>query len=404
MDKGHAIQAIGFAVILLLMVLLTNHAMDRVEELNLQLQKVVKEYHHKSSLLTNMQRTSRERIFALHHMLLIDDPFIQDDDAMLMDEYASQFIIDRQELASLNLTPKERKLLEKQGELAHYSVPLQREAIAHITSGDIATARRMLIDMIIPSQHKVMTTLSELESVQAEAIEEIVIQAQQQQSKARKDFILMGGAALLLGLFIFFLSLYLARRLTYQAHHDPLTGICNRRGFECYLNKLLQRPSGKRDGHLCLMDLDHFKQVNDNGGHAAGDALLKELVRNISNTIRRNDIFARMGGDEFALILEGCPLSNAQRIALEIRDTVRDNRFTWQGQEYRVGISIGMVTLDSDTYSTAELLALADDACYSAKEGGRNQVHYYTENTDGVQFVEVKEPVVTEQDELSGAS
>jgi diguanylate cyclase (GGDEF)-like protein len=146
------------------------------------------------------------------------------------------------------------------------------------------------------------------------------------------------------------------------------------------------------------MDLDHFKQVNDNGGHAAGDALLQELVNKIGHIIRRNDIFARTGGDEFALILEGCPLSNARRIALEIRDTVRDNRFTWQGQEYRVGISIGMVTLDSETYSTTELLSLADDACYSAKEGGRNQIHYYTENAEGVRFIEVTEATsVTKQ-------
>lgn len=389
-DKGHMVLAIGFASIMLLMVLLTNHAMDRVEELNHQLQRVVKEYNHKAALLKTMRRAARERIFTIHHMLLIDDPFEQDEDAMVIDEYGTQFTHARERLLSLKLSLHERQLIEHQGVLARHAVLLQREAVSNIISGDIAAARQQLIQEVIPTQHKVLATLSQLEAVQAKSIEDTVIEAQRQQIEARRDFLIMGGAALLLGLLIFLFSLFLARRLSYQAHHDPLTGISNRRGFELYLRKLLPRQDQRHEGYLCLMDLDHFKQVNDNGGHAAGDALLKELVQMVRGIIRRDDLFARMGGDEFALIMETCPLDSAQQITTMIRDAIHHNRFEWEGKQYQVGISIGMVALGDGQLSESVLLASADDACYSAKEAGRNQVHLYNEDETGIKIVELK--------------
>lgn len=390
-DKGHMILATGFVTILILMALLTNHAMDRVEELNNQLHRVVSDYNLKSALLKTMHRASRERIFTIHHMLLINDPFEQDDDAMVIDEYGTQFTLAREQLLSLPLNRHEHLLMEQQGELARRAVPLQREAVSNIISGDTAVARQQLIEEVIPTQHQVLATLSQLEAVQAKAIEQTVTQAKRQQVEARRSFIMMGGSALLLGLFIFIFSLYLSRRLSHQAHHDPLTGISNRRGFEIHLNRLLQCINKSHEGYLCLMDLDHFKQVNDNGGHAAGDALLKELVVKISNITRRDDMFARMGGDEFALILERCPLKNAQRVTTAIRDTIYDNRFEWQGEQYQVGISIGMVALANASHSAAEIMAMADDACYSAKEAGRNQIHLYSEDDNGIQIVEIDE-------------
>lgn len=389
-DKGHTVLVLGFAIILMLMVLITSQAMDRVEELNQQLQRVVKEYNHKAGLLKTMRRAARERIFTMHHMLLIDDPFEQDEDAMLIDEYGIQFTDARNRLLSLTLSLHERRLLEQQGALVRLAVPLQREAVGNIISGDTATARKQLIEEVIPTQHKVLATLSQLEAVQAKAIEETVVEAQRQQIEARKNFIVMGGSALLLGIFIFFFSMFLSRRLSHQAHNDPLTSISNRRGFELYLRKLRRQFDGDREGYICLMDLDHFKQVNDTGGHAAGDALLKDLVDKIRNIIRRDDMLARMGGDEFALILEGCPLKLAQRVTMDIRDAVYNNKFEWQGKHYQVGISIGMVAIGSGEKSVAELISMADEACYAAKDGGRNQVHLYIDSDQGIQIVELK--------------
>lgn len=384
------VLVLGFTIILLLMALLTNHAMDRVDELNQQLQLVVKDYNLKAGLLKIMRRSARERIFTMNHMLLIDDPFDQDDDAMMIDEFGSQFADARNQLLSLSLSHHERQLLERQGALARHAVPVQREAVKDIIAGNRDAARQQLIDDVIPTQHKVLAALSQLEALQSRAIEEIVDEAQIQQIQARKNFIFMGGSALLLGLFILFFSLFLSRRLSYQAHNDPLTGISNRRGFQLYLQKLKRQFDDDRESYICLMDLDHFKQVNDSGGHAAGDALLKDLVDKIGRIIRRDDMFARIGGDEFAIVLEGCPLKLAQRVTMDIRDAVYNNEFTWQGNNYHVGISIGMVAVGGGNHSVEELISMADKACYAAKKGGRNQIHLYTQDEHGIEITELK--------------
>lgn len=388
-DKGHAVLAVGFATILLLMALLTNHAMDRVDTLNISLHRVVEEYNHKASLLKTMHRTARERIFTMHHMLLINDPFEHDEDVITINDYAAQFSYAREQLIALELSPYEKQTLDIQGQLARQAVARQKVAIANIIDGNTVEAQQQLLNEVIPTMHRVLATLSQLEAVQAKAIEKTVVQAKQQQLEARHNFILMGSAASILGVMIFLFSLFLARRLSHQAMHDPLTGITNRRGFELALQQLLRRNDDEEKGYLCLLDLDHFKQVNDSGGHAAGDALLKEIVATISNIIRRDDHFARMGGDEFALILRHCPLKNAQRITATIRDAIHTNHFAWEGKSYQVGVSIGIVSLGDGEHSTNEFLTMADDACYAAKEGGRNQIHYYSEGENGIRIEEL---------------
>ncbi len=396
MDKGHIVLATGFVAILLLMGLLTNYAMDRVEELNRQLQTVVENHNRKAALLKTMHQAARERLFTMQHMLLIDDIFKQDEDALLIDQYGGQFIGARDQYTNLPLSRHEQQLLDRLSSKTQESAQILRNAINNIYSSDINAARELLLEEAIPAQLRLVSILSQLDELQEQASQQTEVEAQRQQAAARHNFLLMGGVALLLGLFIFFFSLFLSRRLTHQAHHDPLTGICNRRGFECRLRQLMHRPERIHEGYLCLMDLDHFKQVNDCAGHAAGDALLKDLVCKIGNTIRRGDIFARLGGDEFALVLDSCPEKNARRIAIAIRDTVREHLFRWEGSEYRVGISIGMVAMGDEEQSAADLLAMADDACYSAKEGGRNQIHIYHEDEQGARFIQLDEGLTSE--------
>ncbi|MDH5785614.1 MAG: diguanylate cyclase [Chromatiales bacterium] len=386
---GHTVLAVGFILILLLMLLLTRNAMLRVEEFNLHIQLVVMEYSHKTTLLKKMHRAARQRTFIMHHMLLLDDPFAQDEEAMKIERLGLEITTFKEELLALHLSDLERQLLEQQGAIARYAVPLQREAIQDILAGEVSHARQLIIEEIIPTQHQVLSILEQLEEIQSQAMERTARDAQQQQQEASKSFLLVGGASLLLGLLIFALSLYLARRLTYQAHHDPLTGISNRRGFEQQLMCFFKGTRSHEEGYLCMMDLDHFKAVNDQGGHAAGDALLQELTTLIRQVIRRDDLFARMGGDEFALLLKECPLDNARHITQEIRHTVANHHFEWDGLQFQVGISIGLVSLKSGNRDAAELMTMADDACYSAKASGRNQIHLYSESGNGIEAISV---------------
>ena len=170
----------------------------------------------------------------------------------------------------------------------------------------------------------------------------------------------------------------MAQQLTWQASHDPLTGLINRREFERCLGGLVEsaRADGKQHA-LMYMDLDNFKTVNDTCGHAAGDELLRQLTTVMLSKMRGSDTLGRVGGDEFAGLLESCPLDQGMRIANGLREAVRDFRFIWQDKTFGVGISIGLVPIDAESGGVSRLLATADSICYEAKSKGRDRVQVY---------------------------
>lgn len=168
------------------------------------------------------------------------------------------------------------------------------------------------------------------------------------------------------------------RQRSWEAAHDVLTGLVNRREFESLveLSMASARNTGKQHV-VCYLDLDQFKVVNDTCGHAAGDELLKELAGLLQSRLRDSDTLARLGGDEFGLLLNGCSLERAQRIAADLLGAVRDFRFSWDGKVFTIGVSIGLATITGESTNTAEILSMADTACYWAKEQGRNRVCAY---------------------------
>ncbi|MDH4133700.1 MAG: EAL domain-containing protein, partial [Gammaproteobacteria bacterium] len=172
----------------------------------------------------------------------------------------------------------------------------------------------------------------------------------------------------------------LANLLTWQASHDALTGLINRREFENRLSHALAIPDSASQEHVLLyMDLDQFKVVNDTSGHVAGDELLRQLSRHLQKHLRANDTLARLGGDEFGVLLENCPLDHAQQIAETLREATAGYRFNWENRQFEIGVSIGIVPVHPQSGSVNSLFAAADMACYAAKESGRNRIHLYHE-------------------------
>lgn len=167
----------------------------------------------------------------------------------------------------------------------------------------------------------------------------------------------------------------MAQRITWASTHDSLTGLVNRREFETRVEAALLSARNSETHHvLCYLDLDQFKVVNDTCGHAAGDAMLKQLGGVLQTRLRESDTLARLGGDEFGVLLEGCALDRAQLIAADLLAAVRDHRFQWEDKPFNVGVSIGLVAINAVTGSRAEVFSAADTACYTAKEQGRNRV------------------------------
>ncbi|MEO8756596.1 MAG: PAS domain S-box protein [Devosia sp.] len=163
------------------------------------------------------------------------------------------------------------------------------------------------------------------------------------------------------------------RRLAHSANHDALTGLPNRFAFGRALAEAKRQASVERRTHaLCFIDLDRFKPVNDTAGHAAGDALLQRVAKIIRLSCRNQDFAARIGGDEFVLMLADCSVSNARKIATKLIEAIDNIDFTWNGASYRVGASIGVAPVTAD--ALRDPLTEADTACYSAKAAGRGRV------------------------------
>ena len=171
--------------------------------------------------------------------------------------------------------------------------------------------------------------------------------------------------------------------LSRRATHDPLTNLTNRTEFERRLEVMSRKAQRGQGVHSVLfVDLDRFKAVNDTAGHSAGDALLREIGQVMRDCLRQTDTLSRIGGDEFAVLLQDCATARALEIAEQLRDAVRSYRLDWQGRSFSVGASIGIVEVGPEPASITDILANADSACYAAKRRGRNAVCVYDRKLD----------------------
>jgi diguanylate cyclase (GGDEF)-like protein/PAS domain S-box-containing protein len=174
----------------------------------------------------------------------------------------------------------------------------------------------------------------------------------------------------------------LEEELRWQASHDALTKLHNRAHFEQQLQQEVARLRRSDQTSLLLfVDVDRFKYINDTLGHAAGDQLLVEASHRLRNRLRVNDTLARMGGDEYALILRNSH-QDPEAVADEFRKALSGQLFSYGDKHYRLSASIGVAVLDRHVMSPSEAMANADIACHIAKNHGRNQVHVYSYDTD----------------------
>ncbi len=170
----------------------------------------------------------------------------------------------------------------------------------------------------------------------------------------------------------------LSDQLRHQATHDALTGLANRAHFEEQVDMTLRRCQATGQTYAAaFIDLDQFKVVNDTGGHAAGDELIRRVATAIRAQLREGDLLARLGGDEFGLVLPNCSLEVAVQVTERIRLTIEALRFLSEGRSFAVNASIGVVHNDPLLHTATDVMRAADRACYAAKETGRNRVHIY---------------------------
>ncbi|MCQ8106134.1 EAL domain-containing protein [Methylomonas sp. SURF-2] len=171
----------------------------------------------------------------------------------------------------------------------------------------------------------------------------------------------------------------LADKIAYQASHDELTGLTNRRQFDEHIQALVEEAQADNSVHvMCYLDLDQFKVVNDTCGHLAGDELLRQLGELLRQQVRKTDVLARLGGDEFGILMAHCNIEQALLTSEKLRSSICDFQFAWDNRSFSISVSIGIAPIDRTSGNAVDILKEADAACYAAKEKGRNRIHVFS--------------------------
>ena len=203
----------------------------------------------------------------------------------------------------------------------------------------------------------------------------------------------------IVGAVLIFKDLSQMREMEQEMHHleshDALTGLINRQAFERHVEEMLPETIADNSQHaLCYLDLDEFKLINDSCGHAAGDEFICQVTSVLAAKVRPTDVIARMGGDEFAILMDNCTPEQARDLVEKLSEAVRRVRFSWEDRIYAVGVSVGLVPISRDSDSANAILNAADAACHVAKETGRNRIHEYqpgdtaiAERSGGMQWI-----------------
>ncbi|PRX26643.1 diguanylate cyclase [Orenia metallireducens] len=192
-------------------------------------------------------------------------------------------------------------------------------------------------------------------------------------------FIMM---SIITGLLVYHFSNYITvsnslyKKFKIEATQDFLTGLNNVRSFDNKLNDMITKlDKNKEDLSIIILDIDHFKRINDTYGHVAGDYVLKELAKVLSSSCRDLDIVSRTGGEEFCILLPDCPNKKAIAVAERIRTNVEKHQFVLSDQQkINITVSLGITTYPDKTTNLNSIVEEADYALYQAKQTGRNRV------------------------------
>lgn len=196
------------------------------------------------------------------------------------------------------------------------------------------------------------------------------VSAEYKVSKYRLSVIVFFFNFLLSVIVIFLIKRYVKDALEEMVNNDSLTGIHNRRYFSEFLsNEITRSERYKKTFSLIMLDIDFFKKINDNYGHDIGDKILQQLVETVNLSVRRSDLFARIGGEEFAVVAPETSLENAIILAEKIRLNVEQNAFI---KDLKITISLG-ISQYNDKDDTNTIFKRADNALYRAKGNGRNR-------------------------------
>ncbi len=358
---------------------------------NSMLSHIDENYNRKLDVVMLMSKTVRERSLDMVTMFFSDDAWEKDVIFTHFHKLKLVFLSLNTELKSLGLMDNERIFHEKIITILDETELIQANIVERIQSGgdnqvDIDISKRDL-----PLEAEVLSifdSLTEIMRNNADAARE----------KAKEQYRETMNLVVIIALIVFVVVIFLMRRLlllmvriesglideaealSWDATHDALTNVFNRRWLLHKFELLKKDQNSQLIKHALLyIDLDGFKQVNDNYGHVVGDSFLCGVTRELEQCIRQNDTLARMGGDEFAILLENCDVEKAANIAECLVLRVKKFSLNIEGNKVAIaGCSVGIVEFLGANSEFDEKVKQTDSACYEAKNSGTRHIHVFS--------------------------
>ena len=378
-DNIRMLVTFGFMAVLTLILSLTAISLNQLYAINDSMGRLVEVTHFKTAAANDMRNALQLRSESLKTMRLKEDLFDRGNEHQRFIRQAAKYRVAEENLVTLGMNEKESAIHAQLQQLTTASDILNDKAAVLLMND----APRKEIDSEMEKsarlQELMLGKLDELVRLEQKHLQKTLTDSSNHIAGTRNLLFILTGVALLFSLLVARMVIrHVSGKnllLAHQASHDALTGLINRREFEHRVERTIAQARAQSATHALLyLDLDQFKIVNDTCGHAAGDELLQQLAQLLLSSIRHRDTLSRLGGDEFGMLLENCPLDKAVEIANSLLAAIDNFQFTWNDNVFTLSISIGVVPIDHSTTDLAGTMSAADSACYIAKESGRHQV------------------------------
>lgn len=377
------------AVMLAFLVLLVASNLLFMNKMNNDLVAVDNHESRKLYLVLQIEEIIRQRSLSMMAIYLSDDIWFRDSEYLRFHEMAATFITLRNELLDAGLSQEEKTAFNSILQMIKKTEPLQDNIVEQLRYEHTPKhLRKEISEVDMPLEYQILQNINDL-------TERIRKNGQQARLAARKNSIttlyidVLASGLVLISLFLLMRNSLSSLRnieselidktesLGWDATHDHLTQTLNRRGLHKRFKSIVENTATGDQHSLIFIDLDDFKTVNDKYGHDVGDELLCRIAELFQTCIRRHDTIARIGGDEFALILEHSDLDTANRISHCLLDKAKNFGVTHNGDAARIkGCSIGIHVFTGNETDLDELIKLADSACYNSKRHGKNQLSF----------------------------
>lgn len=362
----------GFVLLLLLMIAITAVSLVRVATVNRQVEQLVYQINVKTDLAYKMKDSLRERAVTMHIISLLSDPFDQDEEYQRLGVMGSEFVAAREQLLALPLSEQEKNVLARMRELTVKNQPLLLEAVDKAMQQKNAEAQAMIRQVVAPSQREILALVNELLTLQQQEAQAAAALTEESHRTTRWLLGGMGVGAALLGLGIAVVVVRNTNRqanlLQYQAMYDGLTGLPNRTLFADRLHQAMLISRRDKDSFAMMaVDLNRFKEINDTFGHHVGDAVLQQAARVIGLCLRESDTLARVGGDEFTILMPTAQtVDGAVTVAKRILEALKEP-VNVAGHELEISLSLGIAQFPLHSEQADDLQRKADAAMYQAK-------------------------------------